>query len=188
MNVRAKHRAIATAVIAIMISTSVASFCTAAQAGASSSIPPGPIKIEMSEPLSGSLATGGKDEVAANKAFVALVIKEGGIAGHKIDLIIGNDQDDPATGVALVAKMISEGVVAMVQPGLGNVADDELAVLAKDKIPTVDPDGINKYSNAKLYPYLFIDYQDDTEAMTSVAKYLQSKGLTKAGLISDGTP
>jgi branched-chain amino acid transport system substrate-binding protein len=138
--------------------------------------------------LSGPLAVIGLQAQKADQAYVDVVNKAGGIAGRQIQLIVANDQDDPATGVSVVQRLVSQGVVAFLNSGYGSVLAQEVAVLDKAKIPVITAEATTKYGDPSTYPYFFTTYPLNSLDGATIAKYLKGQGLTKVGVISDGTP
>lgn len=152
-------------------------------------IPSGPIKIGFVGPLSGSLAALGLGEEAADKVYVKLINSQGGVAGHKIQLLIGNDQNDPATGVSETEQLISEGAVAFVADGFGDVLASDTAVTTRSKVPVLVQEATNAYSlETTKYPYFFNNTPINQQDADAIAKYLAGKGLKKVAIVTDGTP
>jgi neutral amino acid transport system substrate-binding protein len=151
-------------------------------------IPAGPILIGADLPLSGDLALIGKGVGDTYQAYVSQVNQEGGIAGHQVKLILTNDQNDPAIGEANVTKMVSEGVAGIIAPGFGSVTPGGMAIAMRAHVPVVDYEGDDAYQNISEYPYFFATGPTDAQDMEDLAGYLQAKGLTKVGVMSDSTP
>ena len=183
---RGKFAAISAAALALGF---FASLTLTGPAGASyPAIPAGPIKLAATAPMSGPFAVVGMGQLAIAKADVATINKEGGIAGHKVQLLFGNDQDNPALGVSLAKKYIAEGAVAFIAPGCCDVLDTELPVIEKAKIPSIDQGAENYLGNPSKNPYMFTVGPTDHDDAVAIAKYAKTKGLTKVGVITDGSP
>ncbi len=68
-----------------------------------------PIKIGVITPVSGPLATIGQAELNGVQIAVKLANAKGGINGHPIDLLQGDDQGTPATAVSVMQSLSSQG-------------------------------------------------------------------------------
>jgi branched-chain amino acid transport system substrate-binding protein len=158
-------------------------------AGSTLSLPGGDIKVGAIVPLSGPLAGPGAGIKAALTAFVNEANTAGGIDGHKLDLIVENDGNDPATGVVAARKLKSEGVVASFATGLAAVEPQALPVLMKEKIVVIANLSDDQYAgDITKYPYFFATQATDSANMENMAKYAQTQGVTKVGVITDGLP
>jgi ABC-type branched-subunit amino acid transport system substrate-binding protein len=142
----------------------------------------------MIEPLSGPLAVDGNAVLLPIKIFVNELNAAGGINGHKLDLIVENDQGDPATAVSEAQQLASEHIVASFGASIGSSLAEVLPIFMKDKIVVLNSDATDSYAlKTSLYPYYFTVYpisQQDMKAMASYAK----KGSYKVGIITDGLP
>lgn len=157
--------------------------------GSSGDIPAGPIKIGMVAELSGTSSAIGNYQATVQKALAGYINAHGGIAGHQVQLVIENNQSDAAVAVTAARKLAQEGVAASVFSSLGSSGKDQvLSVLAKAKIPDIDPEPLAKYDNGSNYPYYFSDNPIDPNAMTAEAAFAKKHGYDKIGQLGDGTP
>ena len=85
--------------------------CGNASTGSSSS---SVIKIGVTGPFSGTYAAPGLDIEAAANVMATTLNKSGGIAGHKVQIVAGDDQCDAQVGVQAAESLVSQGVVALV--------------------------------------------------------------------------
>jgi branched-chain amino acid transport system substrate-binding protein len=77
----------------------------------------GQIPVGMVAPLTGIGGSAGVGALEGAEAAISQVNAHGGVLGHKIDLIIGNDNTDPVDAVPVVQKQISiDHVVASYGP------------------------------------------------------------------------
>lgn len=156
--------------------------------GAYPPIPPGPIKIGFVAPLSGPNAQSGQFLLAGYTLFVGLVNQQGGIAGHQIQLVSGDDKADPATGAAEARRLVEqEHVAAFLEPGTGETTFQVVPVLTKAKIPTVAVLPENELDNPRTYPYYFSDYPLNSDSAKEIVKYAKTLGITKLAIARDTT-
>lgn len=177
------------AVIAVSATSACGSSGSSGSKDHSGGIPDGPIKIGMVAELSGSNSAIGNYQATTQKVLANYINEHGGIAGHKVELVIENNQSDAAAAVVAARKLVQEGVVASVFSGLGSSGKDQfLSVLAKAKIPDIDPEPLAKYDDPAQYPYFFSDNPIDPNAMVAEAAFAKSHGFDQIGQLGDGTP
>jgi branched-chain amino acid transport system substrate-binding protein len=156
---------------------------------AGGAIPSGAIKVGLITPLSGALGGLGEGIKNSIQAFVTEVNAGGGIEGHQLQLIVENDQNDPATGVAAAQKLKSEGAVVTFGAGLGAVVASTLPVLMKEKILVIFNESADAYAtDVAKFPYYFAPESIDKVEMQGMAGYAKKTGATKVGTITDGLP
>jgi branched-chain amino acid transport system substrate-binding protein len=179
--------------LAVVAGIAATSACGSDSAGADGGkgggIPDGPIRIGMVAELSGQSAAIGNYQVKTQKALAVYINAHGGIAGHKVELVVENNQSDPATAVISARKLVQKKVAATVFTGLTSSGKDQvLSVLAKAKIPSIDPTPDPKYDNPDQYPYFFSDNPTDQNAMVAVAGFAKKHGYDQIGQLGDSTP
>ena len=98
----------------------------------------GPIKIGMIAPLSGPFAQIGKDMVTGTELYLDEVGRQA--AGRKIELLVEDDEGNPAVGVTKVRKLVEGDKVHLVTGGL--LASTGYAIqpyVDAQRIPTTYP-------------------------------------------------
>lgn len=151
-------------------------------------IPPGPIKLGFVAPLSGPNAQAGQFLKAGYTLFIGLINQNGGIAGHQVELVAGDDKADPATGAAEARRLVEqEHVVAMLEPGTGETTFQIMPILTKAKIVTVAVLPENELDNPSKYPYYFSDYPLNSDSAREIVKYAKTLGITKLAIARDTT-
>ena len=98
----------------------------------------GPIKIGMIAPLSGPFAAIGKDIVMGTELYLDEIGRQA--AGRPIELIVEDDEGNPATGVTKTRKLVEQDKVHMMTGGL--LASTGYAIapyIEAQKIPTTYP-------------------------------------------------
>lgn len=74
----------------------------------------GSVKIGVMLPLTGPIAAHGIDMENAIKMAISEINADGGVMGHEIVTIMGDDGCDPAMGASAASKLVSEEVVAVI--------------------------------------------------------------------------
>lgn len=155
-------------------------------AGGPSPIPPGPIKLGFIAPFSGTNAVEGQFLLAGYRLFAGLVNAKGGIAGHQVEIVYGDDKGDPATGAAEARRLVEQQhVAAMLEPGTAEAAFAVVPVLTKERIVTsaVFPD--NDLDNPSKFPYYFSDYPLTSDDAVTIVDYAKTLGIGKLGIARD---
>lgn len=100
-------------------------------AGAVSAADKAPFRIAVIEPLSGSMAAIGQPYLAELQFDAALLNKEGGINGHKVEIIGMDNQVNVQESLVRLQKAINEGVRYIAQGGGSSVASAILNAVDK---------------------------------------------------------
>ena len=93
---------------------------------------PGTIKIGAAGPFTGDLSKIGLDSLDAIKMAVDEFNEAGGLGGRKVEVLVGDDGGDPAKGVLVADKFVSDkGVLAVVGPMNSSVTNAALPAYEK---------------------------------------------------------
>jgi branched-chain amino acid transport system substrate-binding protein len=128
--------------------------------------------------LFGAVTTGNKYGLSA---WVAMQNARGGLDGHPIKLIIGDDQADPATGLTLMKRMVENDHVVAFAGNLNVFGIDQYADYAKTKgIPFIGGDGIGArwYTDPDLFPAI----APTTRGIQAGLQYFVNQGATRLGM------
>jgi branched-chain amino acid transport system substrate-binding protein len=87
---------------------------TVGSAGPAGASAKSPIKIALISSLTGEAASQFSDSPVGFKARIALQNSMGGINGHKIDIMVIDDQTNPSTAPTAVQEAVSKGVTGIV--------------------------------------------------------------------------
>ena len=172
----------------------VAVLCTALVAGCGSSgskdTEPAtqekePIKIGAIISLSGTYAGLGDPEQKTIEMEVKKINDAGGIKGRQIEVIYEDDATDNSKAVSAATKLIDQDQVIAIIGCTGTAATMAIrGEIERAQIPqlsmagsTVITDPVNKWVFATPWPNKIV--------VPFELRYLQSKGITKIGLISD---
>ena len=91
----------------------------------------GPIKIGLLAPLTGVVASGGKEMVEGVQFYLDQV--KGVIAGRKVELVIEDDASNPDTALQKARRLVEQGNCHML---IGNLlANTGLAVATTSRAP-----------------------------------------------------
>ncbi|HEY2338876.1 MAG TPA: amino acid ABC transporter substrate-binding protein [Burkholderiales bacterium] len=93
----------------------------------------GPIKIGMSMPQTGSLGAGGKAELVALRMWVDDVNGKGGLLGRKVELIVYDDQTNPALTPGIYTKLLEVDKVDLLFAPYGTVPTAPIMPLVKQR-------------------------------------------------------
>ena len=93
----------------------------------------GPIKIGMSQPQTGSLGAGGKAELVALRMWVEDVNAKGGLLGRKVELIVYDDQTNPALTPGIYTKLLDVDKVDLLFAPYGTVPTAPIMPLVKQR-------------------------------------------------------
>jgi branched-chain amino acid transport system substrate-binding protein len=178
----------AVAVIAACSSGSSTTTGTSATAGNSSSTAGtsaaaasgNAIKIGVICDCSGALASAGTDAPDVYQAWADTVNAAGGINGHKVQVILDNDDSNPASAVTDVENLImSDHIVALVD--ISNLDETFASFVKSHDVPVI---GVNTsetpmFSNSAFYPQA----QTEDALFASVIDSAKSAGATNLGLL-----
>src|SRR5712692_10740803 len=93
----------------------------------------GPIKFGMSMPQTGSLGAGGKAALVALNMWVEDVNAKGGLLGRKVELIVYDDQTNPALTPAIYTKLLDIDKVDLLIAPYGTVPTAPIMPLVKQR-------------------------------------------------------
>lgn len=110
---------------------------TPAIVGAGGGAESGPIKIGVSGPHSGDLASYGIPTMRAAELIAARINADGGLLERQIELVIEDDQCDPAIATNAAARLVGEEVVAVIGHVCSGATRAALNIYADENIPTI---------------------------------------------------
>jgi branched-chain amino acid transport system substrate-binding protein len=148
-----------------------------------------PIKIGAFFALSGPAANIGTPTKLVAQMVVDKINKEGGINGRPIELIIGDNESDPAKAAVIAKKFIfSDKVAAIIGPTQTSEGMSVKKIVEEAGVPTfmtVGGDPVIMGGNFGPYTYVFKSPQRSSTAVRKLYRYLQAKGLTKVALFTN---
>lgn len=102
-----------------------------------------PIKIGVSGPHSGDLASFGIPTMRAAELVAAQINEAGGLLGRQIELVIEDDQCDPGVAPNAAARLVGEEVVAVIGHICSGATRAALNIYADEDIPAISPSATN---------------------------------------------
>ena len=111
--------------------------------GAGGDTESGPIKIGVSGPHSGDLASFGIPTMRASELIAARINADGGLLGRQIELVIEDDQCDPGIAPNAAARLVGEEVVAVIGHICSGATRAALNIYADENIPAISPSATN---------------------------------------------
>jgi branched-chain amino acid transport system substrate-binding protein len=161
----------------------VAAIASLAACGKSS----GTIKIGVAGAHSGDLASYGLPTVQAAQLVVDEYNAKGGINGKKIELVIEDDQCKPEVATNTAAKLVSEGVVAVIGHICSGATKAALGIYKDSNILAISPSATNPpLTQSGDYPNFFRTIETDDAQADLVVKFVMEKlGAKKVAILHD---
>ncbi len=131
------------------------------------------VKIGFTGPLSGSLSLLGQGVRDGLETYVRYINDQGGVNGHKIELIAEDDGYEPMRTLAAVKKLAEQNkVVAMVSPvGTPNVAA-MISYAQERKLPILAPYAFSHTLTTPTKSHVFTTLPEVRVQANVLAKYL----------------
>jgi len=143
---------------------------------AASAIAAEPIKIGMTEPLTGDIAASGTYVADGAKVAVSVINREGGVLGRKIQLILEDNKSNPKEAVATAEKLLSGDKVPVLLGAWGSTLT--LAIMPRlldYKVPMIVETASSGKITTSGNPYIFrISPPSSLEAKAFADKILNS--------------
>jgi branched-chain amino acid transport system substrate-binding protein len=126
----------------------------------------------------GAVTVGNKYSLSA---WVSMQNARGGLDGHPIKLIIGDDQADPVSGLTLMKRMVENDHVLAFVGNINVFGLDQYADYAKSKgVPFIGGDGVGArwFTDPNLFPAV----GPTTGAIEAGLQYFVNQGMTHLGM------
>jgi branched-chain amino acid transport system substrate-binding protein len=150
--------------------------------------PPEPVVIGQSLPLSGSGFAVANRVLAGAKASVARFNASGGLQGRPLELVTLDDGGDPVRQATNLRMLARQHRAVAVLHCLGEIACLAAADVTRElRLPLIGPLSGASAMRSSAYPQVFSMRPDDSRETHALAQQLQSIGITRALLLSDGT-
>ena len=144
-----------------------------------------PIKIGLVTTLSGPIAPTFADAVAGAQARIGLQNAEGGVNGHKLELITADDGGTPTTALTAIQSLASKGVTAIISQGLFFFAGAPYVNTQGIPVIGAAQDG-TEWAQYKNMFGIFGTPAPGYPVDTSWGQYLKSHGGTKLAVLASG--
>jgi branched-chain amino acid transport system substrate-binding protein len=160
-----KLRRYCLATSAICLITTVASVCVSTTIAQAATANKSTIVLGDIGDDSGPIGASFTDQKVAAQAWEDAINHEGGLNGHPVKVIFGNDDDSPATAVSLATTMVTnDHVVAMFGLHSLNSEANVVAYLQKQHIPAIGgSDDTADFTSSAVYSTIttsLTEYQD----------------------------
>jgi branched-chain amino acid transport system substrate-binding protein len=147
-----------------------------------------PIRIGASLSLTGTYAALGQNQQRGYQLCAKHVNDKGGVLGRKIDFVLYDDQSQPATGVRLYEKLITQDKVDVVLGPYSSAITEAVAnVNEKYKMPMVAPMASTTSIFKKGRKFIFMVQSPAEVYLEGLIDVAASKGLKTLALINEDT-
>ncbi len=153
---------------------------------APSTAPKAAFKVGAVLSLSGAFATLGLAKREAMNLVLEQVNAKGGINGHRLDLIIYDDESDETKGVLAAKKLItSDDVLMVIGPSSSGVGMALAPVAEEAKVPNLNIASTLKLADP-VRKYVFKATQSERVMMEDIYAFLKKKGVSKIAVLNQG--
>lgn len=147
-----------------------------------------PIVIGASISLTGAYADGGKYSLQGYELWVKEQNAKGGLLGRPIELKTYDDQSDPAVGVRLYEKLITEDHVdLLVGPYSSALTGPATNVAERHKMPIMTTEDAAASTFTRGYKYAFQGLPQAPRYVQSALDLAQARGLKKIAFVGEDT-
>ena len=142
------------------------------------------VKIGALFSVTGPAAFLGAPESKTAKMLVERINAQGGVKGHKLELIVKDTAGSPEKAVSFAKQLIEEDkVVAIIGPSTSGETMQIKALCEENKVPLVSCAAAEVIVNP-LAKYVFKTPQKDSQAVAWIYRTMKEKGLTKIAVLS----
>lgn len=147
-----------------------------------------PIKIGLMTSLSGNLAAIGNANADGTAAAAEYINANGGIDGRQVELVIADDQNDPATASTEARRLIQEDILAFIGPTASVPSGAVVPLITPLNIPnmltSIIPTQLEGENSPNTFAFTFAP-ASESEAVYEFAK---GEGYERIGLIYAENP
>lgn len=147
-----------------------------------------PIRIGASLSLTGTYAKLGNNQHRGYQLCAKHVNEKGGVLGRKIEFVLYDDQSQPATGVRLYEKLITQDKVDLVMGPYSSAITEAVAnVTEKYKAPMVAPMASTTAIFKKGRKFIFMVQSPAEVYLEGLIDVAAKKGLKTVAIINEDT-
>ncbi len=147
-----------------------------------------PIRIGASLALTGPYAALGQNQQRGYQLCAKHVNEKGGVLARKIEFVLYDDQSQPATGVRLYEKLITQDKVGLVLGPWGSPMTEAVAnVNEKHKMPMVAPMAATTSIFKKGRRFIFMVHSPAEVYLEGFIDMAAKRGLKTVALIHEDT-
>ncbi len=166
--------------------------CLAVALGVGSWSPPAaaqsPIRIGASLSLTGTYAALGQNQQRGYQLCAKHVNEKGGVLGRKIEFVLYDDQSQPATGVRLYERLITQDKVdAVMGPYSSAITEAVANVNEKYKMPMVAPMASTTSIFKKGRKFVFMVQSPAELYLEGLIDVAAKKGLKTVAIVNEDT-
>ena len=155
---------------------------------AASAAPEGSIRIGASLSLTGAYAALGQNTQRGYQLCAKQMNEKGGVLGRKIEFVFYDDQSDPATGVRLYEKLVTQDKVdALIGPYSSPITEAVANVNEKYKMPLLAPAASTTSIFKKGRKYIFMVTSPAEVYFEGLIDLALRNGLKTVALINEDT-
>ena len=148
----------------------------------------GPIRIGASLSLTGTYAALGQNQQRGYQLCAKHVNEKGGVLGRKIEFVLYDDQSQPATGVRLYEKLISQDKVDLVMGPYSSAITEAVAnVNEKYQMPMVAPMASTTAIFKKGRKFIFMMQSPAEVYLEGLIDVAAKKGLKTVAIVNEDT-
>jgi branched-chain amino acid transport system substrate-binding protein len=147
-----------------------------------------PIRIGASLSLTGSYAALGQNQNRGYQLCAKHANEKGGVLGRKVEFVLYDDQSQPATGVRLYEKLITEDKVdAVMGPYSSAITEAVANVTEKYKMPMVAPMASTTAIFKKGRKFIFMVQSPAEVYLEGLIDMAAKRGLKTVALVNEDT-
>jgi branched-chain amino acid transport system substrate-binding protein len=148
----------------------------------------GAIKIGVAGAHSGDLASYGIPTVHAAELVVEDINANGGINGRMVELVVEDDQCKPEVATNTAAKLVGEGVVAVIGHICSGATRSALGIYTSENIVTISPSATSPpLTQSGEFPVFFRTIApDDAQGQLQAQFAAEELGLESVAILHDG--
>jgi len=147
-----------------------------------------PIRIGASLSLTGTYAALGQNNQRGYQLCAKHVNEKGGVLGRKVEFVLYDDQSQPATGVRLYEKLITQDKVDLVLGPYSSAITEAVAnVNEKYKMPMVAPMASTTAIFKKGRKFIFMVQSPAEVYLEGLIDVAAKKGLKTVAIINEDT-
>ena len=147
-----------------------------------------PIKIGASLSLTGTYSALGQNQQRGYQFCAKQMNEKGGVLGRKIEFVVYDDRSDPATGVRLYERLITQDKVdAIMGPYSSAITEAVANVNEKYKMPMVSPMASTTSIFKKGRKFVFMVQSPAEVYLEGVLDMAVKRGLKSVAIINEDT-
>jgi branched-chain amino acid transport system substrate-binding protein len=145
-----------------------------------------PIVIGTDEDSTGPAAPYATVTGATIRDAIAQINDHGGIAGHHVKLIVGNDESDPTKAPSVVRKLISKGADALIMNSGSQSAIQVKSIVKQAKVPMIAPTNLTAtIAKPPDNEYAYILANSAGDIGTVYAHAFPKAGIHRVGVLEE---